>query len=271
MKLLLGFSPCPNDTYMMDALVHRRIEVEDIDFEVAIEDVETLNQRVLSGKADISKVSIHTYLKAFGEFRLLRSGAALGFGCGPLLIGRKALSEKQVKKGPVALPGENTTAHLLFRLRYPDAVEKDFMLFSEIEDAVLRGDAAAGVIIHENRFTYREKGLVLIEDLGATWERETRCPIPLGGFVARRSLGDKIIGRVEEAISRSVQHAFAHPSAPDRFVREHAQEMNAEIRKQHIEMYVNSFSIDLGDEGLRAVDVLQRRARAEGLLTSYDE
>ncbi|MDX1477560.1 MAG: 1,4-dihydroxy-6-naphthoate synthase [Saprospiraceae bacterium] len=266
MKLTLGFSPCPNDTFMMEALVHRKVDADELEFDVRIADVETLNEWALEGQLDVTKVSFHAYLKIMQEYSLLSSGAALGFGCGPLLIARQPLSEDVINQGPVAIPGTHTTAHMLFRLRYPAAQRKQFMVFSDIEDAVVNGSAVAGVIIHENRFTYQDKGLHCIEDLGTFWERETGTPIPLGAFVARTTLGAGQIRRIETLIRQSIQHAFAQPESTMPYVRAHAQEMDQQVMQQHINTYVNTFSLDLGSEGLKAVQRLQARAYQAGLM-----
>ncbi len=264
--LKLGFSPCPNDTFMFDALVHGRSNVHGLALEPVIADVETLNEWALEGRLDVTKLSYHTYLKVRDTYSLLMSGSALGFGVGPLVIAREELTEEEIIRGPVAIPGELTTAHMLFRLRYPHANNKEFVLFSDVESAVLDGNVVAGVIIHENRFTYADKGLVRITDLGEFWERETNTPIPLGAIVARKSLGKDVIEAVDSAISESVNYAFIHPEASAEYVRQHAAEMDPEVTKQHIETYVNDFSKALGPTGIRAIEALEARAKLAGII-----
>jgi 1,4-dihydroxy-6-naphthoate synthase len=237
-----------------------------LEFDPVISDVEELNEWALEGCLDVTKLSYHTYLKVRDEYALLRSGSALGFGCGPLLIARTKLSEEDIIQGPIAIPGELTTAHMLFRLRYPGAHHKHFLLFSDVENAVLKGDAVAGVIIHENRFTYADKGLVKITDLGEFWESETGTPIPLGAIVAKKSLGDEVIRSVDRLISDSVSYAFAHPEASEGYVLKYAAEMDPEVTKKHIETYVNDFSVDLGPVGLSAIQALELRAKSAGII-----
>jgi len=250
----------------MDALVHDRISSKPFEFSTHMADVETLNEWALEGRLDVTKVSFHAYLKVMDHYQLLTSGAALGFGCGPLVISKEPVTEKDLNEGPVAIPGTHTTAHMLFRLRFPNAQNKRFMVFSDIESAVLEGSVRAGVIIHENRFTYQEKGLRLIEDLGTFWEHETNSPIPLGAFIAKKALGNAHITRIQELIRESVQYALDFPEDPMPYIREHAQEMNPDVMMRHIRTYVNQYSLDLGSDGLRAVQRLQAHALQAGLM-----
>ena len=266
MNVSLGFSPCPNDTFMFHALVHSLVPLADITPDVRIADVETLNLWALESRLDITKLSFHTYLKVREQYTLLDSGAALGFGVGPLVIAREQLSEDDINKGPIAIPGEHTTAHMLFRLRYPDASNKQFVMFSDVEQAVLDGKVVAGVIIHENRFTYRDKGLVKIIDLGDFWEDETGTPIPLGAIVAKRSLGPDVIERFDKALAASVSYAFENPSASADYVRRYASEMDPDVMRKHIETYVNEFSVHLGEIGTSAIHQLETRASEAGIL-----
>ena len=266
MNVSLGYSPCPNDTFMFHALVHGLVAMDDVKPEVRIADVETLNLWALEGKLDITKLSFHTYLKVRDEYALLESGSALGFGVGPLLIAKRHLSDEEIVDGPIAIPGEHTTAHMLFRLRYPHASNKRFVIFSDVEEAVLSGEAVAGVIIHENRFTYADKGLVKLIDLGDYWEHETGTAIPLGAIVARRSLGPEVIASFDSALSASVRFAFENPQASVEYVRRYAQEMSPEVMRKHIETYVNDFSIALGQTGHRAINELETRAAAAGII-----
>ncbi len=266
LALTMGFSPCPNDTFMFDALVHHRIDWHGIIWRFEIEDVETLNRRAMGSAIDVTKLSIYTWLKIAEHYALLRSGAALGHGCGPLLVSTGPLSEKEILSGPIAIPGELTTAHLLFRLRYPEADNTIPMLFSRIEDALISGKVVAGVIIHENRFTYAQKGLIKILDLGEYWEAETGCPVPLGGIAIRKSLGPETAAVVEEQIRASIGYAYAHPHTWRPFVRSHAREMDEYVMQQHIDTYVNHYSLDLGEAGSNAIQTMQKRAVDAGLL-----
>lgn len=255
MKLTLGFSPCPNDTFIFDALVHHKIDTEGLSFDFFLDDVETLNQKTLAGQPDISKISFGVLPLVLPDYRVLDAGGALGRGTGPLLIAEAALPDgvEDWEQRTVLLPGRHTTAHLLFSLAYPFVQKKVFMPFHEIEQAVLNGVGDAGVIIHENRFTYMKKGLVLINDLGDTWEQHTGQPIPLGGIVMRRDLDHALMVKVNRIIRRSLQFAFdRYPDIPD-FVRQHAQEMEETVMRSHIDLYVNAYSLDLGKEGRAAI------------------
>jgi 5,8-dihydroxy-2-naphthoate synthase len=266
MNLTLGFSPCPNDTFIFHAMLHGCVPTGDLHFDTDIEDVEALNDWAFGDKLDVTKVSFHTYLKVKDTYALLDSGAALGFGCGPLVIAKKPLSREQIVEGPVAIPGKNTTAHMLFRLKYPEAANKEFMVFSEVENAVVDERVVAGVIIHENRFTYQSKGLVKIVDLGEYWESETGTPIPLGAIIAKKSLGSDNILKIERLIKSSVQYAFKHPRESLSFSEKYASEMDHHVMQQHIKMYVNDFSISLQTSGLAAIAELESRARLAGII-----
>lgn len=261
-QLSLGFSPCPNDTFIFDALVHDRVQAPGLAFRLELADVEALNGRARAGALDVCKVSYGALPDLLDEYVLLRSGGALGRGCGPLLVARDS---RELHGARIAIPGTHTTAYLLLRLWNPAFGEPVPMLYSEIMPAVACGEVDAGLIIHESRFTYREHGLVSLVDLGEWWERETGLPIPLGCIVARRALGDGVIGHVERAIRESVEYAWAHPGASQEYVARHAQEMDPAVRQAHIDLYVNRFSANLGDEGERAVRELFRRARAAGV------
>lgn len=262
--LSLGFSPCPNDTFLFHALVHGAVAAEGFVFRERLEDVETLNALARQGELDVTKVSYGAIPYLLDEYVLLRSGGALGRGCGPLLVAR-ADRPADAPLRRIAIPGRYTTANLLLRLWRPELPKGEPLVYSEIMPAVARGAADAGLIIHESRFTYPEHGLRALVDLGEWWERETGLPIPLGGIVARRSLGrDRILG-IERAIADSVRHAFAHPGASHAYIAAHAQEMRPEVVRQHIELYVNDFSVGLGAEGEAAVGTLLERAAAAGL------
>lgn len=256
MKLTLGISPCPNDTFIFDALIHKKIDTSDIEINLLLEDVETLNGLALQGMVDIVKISYGVLPLVLPQYCLLQAGGALGNGVGPLLISKNMIDAKEIAGKKIALPGLHTTAHLLFSLAYPSASEKVFMRFNEIEDAVLNGTADAGVIIHENRFTYQQKGLTKITDLGEYWEKKTGLPIPLGGIVANKKLEQDIIKKVDDCIRQSVEFAFSNYPVLPAFVYEHAQEMDEKIMRQHIDLYVNKFSAGLGEGGEKAVNML---------------
>jgi 1,4-dihydroxy-6-naphthoate synthase len=266
MKLSLGFSPCPNDCFMFDAIVHRRIDLEGLEFDVRMADVEALNKDAFGGQADVTKLSFHAYAHCVSNYVVLDAGSALGRNCGPLLISKRPISTSDVAAGHlrIAIPGKYTTANFLMGLAFPAAQDKTELLFSAIEPAVACGRYDAGLIIHENRFTYELKGLKKIIDLGEFWEGETGAPIPLGGIVIRRRLPDGVKRAVNRVLRKSVEYAFANPQASLPFVREHAQEMSEDVMYRHIDLYVNDYSIDLGPGGRRAVEVLFERGRATG-------
>jgi len=264
MKLTLGYSPCPNDCFMFDAMVHGKIDTEGLEFEVVMEDVESLNKRALhlyKSPLDISKLSYHAYMYASENYNLLQSGSALGRGCGPLLItNNKNLDVNNLPlDAKIAIPGKYTTAHMLFSLAFPKHKHKTSMVFSDIENAVLSDGFDAGVIIHENRFTYQLKGLHKIIDLGEYWETQTGCAIPLGGIVVSKNINDEITRKINRVLQRSVQYAFDNPSSSKDYVKQHAQEMDENVMQNHINLYVNNFSVDLGLEGNKAVDELEKR------------
>ena len=256
MKLSLGFSPCPNDTFIFDALVNKKIDTEGMDLDLFLEDVETLNQWAMKGKLDISKISYGVLPLVLPQYELLDAGGALGKGVGPLLIAREAISLASIKDCRIAIPGQRTTAHLLFSLAFPEATRKEFMIFSGIEDAVLKGTVDCGVIIHENRFTYQQRGLVKLMDLGEYWETETGAPVPLGGIVVRKGLHEGLAKKINTLIRKSLEYAFEHyPQLPE-FVRSHAQEMDERVMRQHIDLYVNNYSLTLGEDGEKAIRTL---------------
>ncbi|HEY6900230.1 MAG TPA: 1,4-dihydroxy-6-naphthoate synthase [Puia sp.] len=256
MRFTLGFSPCPNDTFIFDALVNKKIDTEGLDFEVFLEDVQTLNQWAMQGRLDISKISYGVLPLILGQYRLLEAGGALGKGVGPLLISRRPMALTDVTTGTIAIPGQQTTAHLLFSLAFPEAVNKKFMIFSEIEDAVLSGAVDCGVIIHENRFTYAQKGLTKLMDLGEFWEQQTGAPIPLGGIVMREQMDPALARKVNSLIRKSLEYAFSrYPTLSD-YVKEYAQEMDETVMRQHIDLYVNNYSLSLGEDGQTAIQTL---------------
>ena len=266
MKLTLGFSPCPNDTFIFDALVHNRIDTKGLEFDVILDDVEALNRRALKGELDITKLSYHAYGYVSAGYVLLNSGSALGNNCGPLLISRQPLTVEEINCGTIAIPGKMTTANFLFSLEYPKATGKVETRFDLIESGVLNGTFDAGVIIHENRFTYQDKGLHKISDLGERWEAGTGYPIPLGGIAIGRHLPEEVQRSVDRMLKESVAYAFAHPNTSNEYVSCHAQEMDASVMRRHIELYVNDYSLDLGERGRAAVDFMLRKASQLGLI-----
>ena len=268
MRLTLGFSPCPNDCFMFDAMVHRRIDLEGLEFDVRMADIEALNAAAFAGQIDVTKLSFHAYAYCIGNYVLLDAGSALGRNCGPLLISKRDIAQDEVASGglTIAIPGTYTTANFLLSLAFPGATAKSHVLFSAIEGAVLDGTFDAGLIIHENRFTYAAKGLKKIIDLGEYWESETGAAIPLGGIVINRALPEDVQQKMNRIMRRSVEYAFANRTASLPFVRANAQEMSEDVMYQHIDLYVNDYSVDLGREGRRAVEVLFERARAVGVI-----
>jgi 1,4-dihydroxy-6-naphthoate synthase len=265
-QLTLGFSPCPNDTYIFNSLVNGLVSLPMVTFRERLEDVETLNRLALAGELDVTKVSCHLLGHIRDGYVMLAAGAALGRGCGPLLVSRGAVDPASLRGKPVALPGRYTTAALLLRLFDPTLDNLVYLPFHEIMPAVARGVVAAGVIIHESRFTFEEYGLTRLVDLGEWWEHDSGHPIPLGGIVARRSLGAETCRKVSDLIRASIEHARANPEAALPYIRAHSQEMSDEVCAAHIGLYVNDFSLDLGDEGRRAIVVLMERAEKAGVV-----
>jgi 1,4-dihydroxy-6-naphthoate synthase len=268
MALSLGFSPCPNDCFMFDAIVNERIDLEGLTFAPHLADVEALNRETFAGTADVTKLSYHAYAYCRGNYELLDAGSALGRNCGPLLISARPITPDEVRSGKlrIAIPGVYTTANFLLGLAFPEAIDRTALVFSEIEGSLLDGRFDAGVIIHENRFTYEAKGLHKIVDLGEFWEQETGTPIPLGAIAVRRSLPRDVKAHVNRLVRRSVEFAFAHRDASLPYVRAHAQEMSEEVMYKHIDLYVNQYSVDLGEDGRRAVALLFEKAAALGLV-----
>lgn len=275
MKLSIGFSPCPNDTFIFDALIHHKIDTEGLTFEVFFDDVETLNQKAFRGELDITKLSFHAFAHVSEQYVLLDSGSALGFGVGPLLICRKEQFIQNIGNLSadlkVGIPGRYTTANFLLGIAFPHLTNKQEMVFSAIESALLKDEIDLGLIIHENRFTYAEKGLHKIIDLGSYWEEQTGCAIPLGGIVANRKLDQETKEKVNRLIRKSVAFAFENPRSGLDFIRQHAQEMSEAVMYKHIELYVNKYSIELGTEGRKAIDTLFSRAREKGLIPFVEQ
>ncbi len=252
----LGFSPCPNDTFIFDALVNHKIDTKGFEFNLQLEDVQTLNEWALQGKLPYSKISYGVWPNLKNQYQLLNSGGALGKGVGPLLIYKGAQPDPSTMR--VAIPGINTTAHLLFSLAFPEVKNKVFLVFNEIEDAVLTGKVDAGVIIHENRFTYADKGLSRWMDLGHYFETTFNAPIPLGGIIARKDQPQEEIKIMDALVRESVEYAFKHSyDLLPEFVKSHSQEMSEQVMRQHIDLYVNDFSIDMGETGRNAITRLE--------------
>ena len=282
MKAKIAFSSCPNDTFMFHAMVHGLVDTEGLTFDVDIYDVEELNERARHGVYDATKLSYHGWFGVRDTYEMLNSGSALGWDCGPLLVcragderfgfsaadggsvsaaffgGGNASPEAERPAFRIAVPGRFTTGALLCSLAYPGLGEQVPMLFSNIEEAVALGAADLGVLIHEGRFTYRDKGLALVRDLGAWWQDSTGCPIPLGGIAVRRALGADFASVFDRVLHRSISYAFAHPEGSRDYVASYARELSADIQRKHIDLFVNRFSLDLGEEGRKAVDTLYR-------------
>lgn len=253
MTFTLGFSPCPNDTFIFDALVNKKINTGDFQFDVRLEDVETLNELAKKQVLDFTKISYGVLPLVSQNYKVMNSGSALGKGVGPLLISKNPVDFDQVDNYTIVIPGENTTAHLLFSLAFPNAKNKLFKRYDEIEKSVLESDQMLGVIIHENRFTYMERDLFKIVDLGNFWEEKTALPIPLGGIVGRRNMDESLLMKVDALIKDSMEYAFENYPLITDYVKQHSQEMEPEVMKKHIDLYVNQFSINLGKDGRDAI------------------
>ncbi len=266
----LGYSPCPNDTFIFYALTHGKLDIP-FTVEERLEDVETLNQLALAGALDLTKISYHALGHLRDAYCLLRSGGALGRGCGPLVVSTDQATMADLRGKKIAIPGKLTTANLLLQL-YGEGYDNLLLLpFDRIMPALQNGEADAGVIIHESRFTYQQRGFYQVQDLGAWWEEETGLPIPLGGILAKRSLGAETIRSVDAAVRRSLEYAHAHPDEPRSYIKANAQELDDAVIDSHIDLYVNDFSLDLGAEGIRAVETLLSKAEERGLVPGCDK
>lgn len=270
-KISLGFSTCPNDTFIFDAMVHHKIDTEGLEFDVITGDVEELNNKALNNELDVTKISYHAFSKIADNYLLLDSGSALGYKNGPLLISKHKIYPDEINDVKIAIPGLNTTANLLLSIAYPNAKNKTEYLFSDIEEVVSSGEMDAGLIIHENRFTYEKKGLKKIIDLGEYWEKETGLPIPLGGIAVNRNLDREIQLKINRVLKRSVEFAFEDPKSAYPYIKQYAQEMNEEVMYKHIELYVNDFTKDLGEEGREAIKVLYEKAISLGILPEMNK
>lgn len=251
--LRFGFSPCPNDTFQFHALVHGLVDTGGIAFEPVIADVEELNRMALAGDLEMTKASYGALSALLPRYANLRAGGALGRGCGPLWVTKGEKTAGELAKLPIAHPGVHTTAHMLLKQRLGGNFQGVERVFDEVMDAVAQGRVPSGVVIHEGRFTYQLRGLGLVEDLGQWWEKTTGCPIPLGCILLRRDVEGVTPGQIDEMLRRSLRHAWAHPEASRAFVRSLAQEMDEKVIADHIALYVNDFSLDIGDEGERAI------------------
>jgi len=271
MKLTLGFSPCPNDTFIFEAMVHGRIDTEGLEFDWFLADVEELNRRAIEGSVDITKMSYHAYARAAAGYLILDAGSALGRNNGPLVVSRRILDPGELNDALIAIPGENTTANLLFSIFWPEATRKREYLFSDIPGAVLSGEVDAGLIIHETRFTYEALGLIKIADTGERWEELTGLPVPLGGIVVNRGVDEETAARVNRAIRRSIEYAYASPEASVSFIRKYARETDPEVTREHIELFVNNFSLSLGQEGRAAIERLFAVALEKGVIEPLPE
>jgi len=271
MTLTLGFSTCPNDTFIFDALVHNKIDTLGLNFEVSLGDVEELNKVALQGKADITKLSFHAYAHVADKYLLLDSGSALGRNNGPLLISKRKTSPDELGKMRIGIPGVNTTANLLLNILFPNVKNKKEYLFSDIEAALLNDEIDAGLIIHENRFTYAKRGFTKIADLGEEWEKQTNSHIPLGAIVVNRKLPKVIQQKVNLLIRKSIEYAYKNPDSSLAYIRQFAQEMEDNVMHKHIELYVNEFSVDLGVEGKKAINILFDEAKKRKLIPKLPE
>jgi 1,4-dihydroxy-6-naphthoate synthase len=266
MKLTLGFSPCPNDTFIFEAMVHGRVDTEGLEFDYFLTDVEELNKKAFNAEADITKMSYHAYAYAAENYLILDSGSALGYRNGPLLIAKKNISTSELEDSSIGIPGRYTTANLLFSIAWPEATRKSEFLFSSIEEALLNNEIDAGLIIHESRFTFMKKGLQKIADMGEYWEKLTGLPIPLGAIVVKRSIPDDVAMKVNRIIRRSLEYAYKDSFPSYFFVSKNAREMESTVMSNHIKLYVNDFSIDLGKKGRLAITELFRIAGEKGVI-----
>jgi 1,4-dihydroxy-6-naphthoate synthase len=271
MKLTLGFSPCPNDTFIFDAMVHGRIDTEGLEFDYFLADVEELNRRALSSVVDITKVSYHAYSYMAGNYLILDSGSALGHRNGPLVISKRDIDSSELTRARIAIPGKYTTANLLFSIAWPDAKNKKEYLFSDIPDILLRDEADAGLIIHETRFTYSRLGLTRIADLGEFWEKLTGLPIPLGAIVIKKNIPEEIALKVNRIIRKSLEYAYRDSFASYRFVSENANDMDSTVMNNHIKLFVNEFTLNLGEKGKEAIYEMFRIANEKGVVPTLPE
>lgn len=271
MEITLGISTCPNDTYTFDALIHKKIDTQGIDFKVVMGDVQELNRRAMCGDLQMTKLSYFAYAHVYKTYQILDAGSALGFANGPLFICKKGNEKNITSKSKILIPGKETTANLLFSMAYPDYTNKTECLFSEIEPRIMSGEFDAGVIIHENRFTYAERGFSMLRDMGDFWENETHTPIPLGAITIRRDVPDDLKKTINQLLRESIEYANAHPQASNAFIHEYAQAIEDDVLKKHIALFVNDFSLSLGKQGKTAIETLYQRAKAVGIINEVPE
>lgn len=265
--LTLGYSPCPNDTFIFYGLIHGKVDTKGIVFKEILSDVEDLNQKAFNAEIDVTKVSYHAYGYLRKDYKLLRAGGAIGRGCGPLIVAKERYNIKDLRDKRIAIPGRLTTAYLLLMLYDPElCLNPSMMTFDRIIPTVSSGEVDAGLIIHESRFTYPSYGLKEIIDLGKWWEEETGLPIPLGCIIAKRSLGDELCEKINNFIKKSLEYSLANPSESVDYIKRHSQELSDDVIKQHISLYVNNYSLDMGDEGEKAVEELLNRAEEAGII-----
>lgn len=271
MRLTLGFSPCPNDTFIFDAMVHGRIDTEGLEFDYFLTDVEELNRKAITSDVDITKISYHAYTYVAQNYLILDAGSALGHRNGPLLISKRRIGISELPKLKIAIPGKYTTANLLFSIAWPEVVNKTEYLFSKIEDALLNEEVDAGIIIHETRFTYFRKGLHKLADMGEYWETLTGMPIPLGAIVIKRDIPDEIAQKVNRVIRRSLEYAYKDSFASYDFVSGNAKEMDSTVMNNHIKLFVNEYTLNLGIKGKEAISELFRIATEKGVIPVLPE
>lgn len=267
MEITLGFSTCPNDTYTFDALVHKKIDTKGLEFKYVTGDVQELNRRAFVGDLQMTKLSYFAYANVYKKYQILDAGSALGFANGPLFICKKGNEHLINSKSRILIPGKETTANLLFSMAYPDYTNKTECLFSEIESKIMSGEYDAGVIIHENRFTYAERGFSMLRDLGTFWESETHTPIPLGAIVIRRDVPNDLKLTINQLLRESIEYANLHPQDSIEFIRSYAQAIDDEVLAKHIALFVNDFSLSLGHQGEAAIKTLYQKAFSYGIIS----
>ena len=270
MQLTLGFSTCPNDTFIFDAMIHQKVDTEGLQFDVILADVEELNRNAFNGTIDITKLSYHAFAHISTNYKLLTSGSALGYKNGPLIISKRKIYPDELGDVKMAIPGKMTTANFLLSILFPEVQNKSEYLFSDIEEAIQSNEMDAGLIIHETRFVYAKNGLKLVSDLGALWEEKFKLPIPLGGIVVKRSLRDSLKLQIQQKVSESVKFAFANRLTSLAYIKQHAQELDDAVINQHVDLYVNEFSIDLGEKGRSAINLLFHKGDEAGLFELKD-
>jgi len=270
-KIKLGFSTCPNDTFIFDAMVHHKIDTEDLEFDVLLADVEELNKLAFLTELDVTKLSYHAYAHLWKKYSILNSGSALGRNNGPILISKRKIYPDEINDIKIAIPGKNTTANLLFSIAFPNATQKKEYLFSDIEEVILSDEVDAGLIIHETRFTYKESGFKKIIDLGEYWEEQNNTPIPLGGIVVKKEMETELKLKINRVLRRSIDYAFKNPKSSIAYMKQYAQEMSEDIMYQHIKLYVNDFSFQLGKEGQKAIELLYKKAYEKAIITEIPQ